>query len=127
MLWFTSSGSCSHSATTCEANLLPKGRGRGRGKGGKNASALAHIQQSLDRIATGLAPPAPAPAPSSPADAMRQLSDDLSHDAIDSGCFHFRYVRSKQNPANSLTAAEDEERFYRSVAAFSGTDVRAST
>jgi len=26
------------------------------------------------------------------------------YDAIDSGCFHFRYVRSKQNPANSLTA-----------------------
>ena len=47
------------------------------------------------------------------------------YDAIDSGCFHFRYVRSKQNPANSLTAAEDEERFYRSVMAFSGTDVRA--
>ena len=28
-------------------------------------------------------------------------------------------------PANSLTAAEDEERFYRSVLAFRGTDVRA--
>ena len=47
------------------------------------------------------------------------------YDAIDSGCFHFRFVRSKQNPANSLTAAEDEERFYRSVMAFSGADVRA--
>ena len=67
-----------------------KGRGRGRGKGGKSAAALAHVQQSLDRIATALAPPPPAPAPSSPADAMRQLSDDLSQ--MSAGTFGMQYV-----------------------------------
>ena len=37
------------------------------------------------------------------------------YDALDSGIVELRYVPTKQNPANTLTAAEDAPRFLNSI------------
>jgi len=45
------------------------------------------------------------------------------YDALDSGELVLHHVPSKFNPANTLTAAEDEDRFRRSLAMIAGLRV----